>query len=205
MQQWCLRCVRCAGHADGSLCLLQPLLVAVLGSATGACNAHAGDMTLNMHALAPYMLDMHEVTMHKDPLYMPPRPRPPSMKCYHQSHVLRQKVISSRVQVYQGSLACIRASAEPLLVTFVTPCVTLFQTHQHPACLDILATCIELFGPQPTAANMLTHALYVSCSASEPIFSVSCTSKITAVVSRRQSCMHEQQGLASCWRALLHQ
>ena len=83
------------------------------------------------------------------------------------------------VQVYQGSLTCIRDSAEPLLSTFVNHCVTLFQTHQHPACLDILATCIELFGPQPTAANMLTHALYVSCSASEPVFSVSHTSNVS--------------------------
>ncbi len=90
------------------------------------------------------------------------------------------QLVHIMVQVYQGSLTCIRASAEPLLSTFVTPCVTLFQTHQHPACLDILATCIELFGPQPTATNMLTHALYVACSASEPIFSVSYTSNLKA-------------------------
>jgi len=99
------------------------------------------------------------------------------------------------VQVYQGSLTCIRDSAEPLLSTFVTPCVTLFQTHQHPACLDILATCIELFGPQPTAANMLTHALYVSCSASELIFSVSYTSNLSAATCQKQCCVHDQQGL----------
>ncbi|DBA84873.1 TPA: hypothetical protein ACH3X1_005892 [Trebouxia sp. C0004] len=80
-------------------------------------------------------------------------------------------VVSALCEVYQARLTCIRDSAEPLLSTFVTPCVTLFQIHQHPACLDILATCIELFGPQSTAANMLTHALFVSCSASEPIFS----------------------------------
>lgn len=45
MQQWCLRCVRCAVHVEGSLCLLQPLLMAVLVPAGGAHNAHAGHMT----------------------------------------------------------------------------------------------------------------------------------------------------------------
>ena len=77
------------------------------------------------------------------------------------------------VQVYQGSLTCLRKAAEPLLSTFVNPCVTLYHFHQHPSCLDILATCVELFGQQPTATLLLTHALYVTCSASEAIFKVS--------------------------------
>ncbi len=78
MQQWCLRCVRCAAHADGSLCLLQPLLMAVVVPAGGAYNAHAGNMILNVHTLAPYLLDMHEVTMHDYLLYPPPSPPAPN-------------------------------------------------------------------------------------------------------------------------------
>ncbi len=76
MHQWCQRCVRCAGHADASLCLQQSLLMAFLVPAGGAHNARAGDVTLNVYAPAPYVLDMHEVTMHRYPLYMRPSPPP---------------------------------------------------------------------------------------------------------------------------------
>ncbi len=44
--------------------------------AGGAHNARAGGVTLNIHAPAPYVLDMHEVTMHRHPLYMRPCPPP---------------------------------------------------------------------------------------------------------------------------------
>jgi len=44
--------------------------------AGGAHNARAGDVTLNVYAPAPYVLDMHEVTMHRHPLYMRPCPPP---------------------------------------------------------------------------------------------------------------------------------
>lgn len=76
------------------------------------------------------------------------------------------------VQVYQSSLTCMREAAEPLLSTFVNPCVTLYQSHQYPSCLDILATCVELFGQKPTATHLLTQALYMACSVSEPVFKV---------------------------------
>ena len=77
------------------------------------------------------------------------------------------------VQVYLSSLTCIRDSADSILLMFINPCVTLFQTHQHPPCLDVLAACVELFGQQATARDSLTHALYAVCSAAEPMLRVS--------------------------------
>ena len=91
----------------------------------------------------------------------------------HQEHMQSWHHSVCQLQVYHSSLMCIREAAEPLLSMFVNPCVGLFQTHQHPSCLNILSTCVEFFGQKPAAANMLTHALYTSCSASEPVFSVS--------------------------------
>ncbi len=55
--------------------------MAVLVPAGGAHNAHAGDMTLDLHTLAPYLLNTHEVTMHNYPLHMsapPLSPDPPT-------------------------------------------------------------------------------------------------------------------------------
>ncbi len=48
MQQWCLRCVRCAAYAVSAL---------FVHGSSGACwwyyNAHAGNMTSDLYALAP--------------------------------------------------------------------------------------------------------------------------------------------------------
>lgn len=76
------------------------------------------------------------------------------------------------LQVYCSALTSLREAAQPLLPALVTPCVTLFQAHQHPPCLDVLTSCVLYFGAAPAAANLLTHALYVACSASEPVFQV---------------------------------
>lgn len=76
-----------------------------------------------------------------------------------------------------------REAAQPLLPALATPCVTLFQTHQQPPCLDALASCVLYFSAVPAAANLLTHALYVACSASEPVFQVTSLEKFLQVLS----------------------
>lgn len=79
-------------------------------------------------------------------------------------------VISALCEVFCSTLTSMREAAQPLLPALATPCVTLFQTHQQPPCLDALASCVLYFSAVPAAANLLTHALYVACSASEPVF-----------------------------------
>ena len=58
-----------------------------------------------------------------------------------------------RLQVHQRTLLCLKHSCGDLLPAIVRSVVALFQEHQHPCCLDVLAVAAEFVDPAKAMAT----------------------------------------------------
>lgn len=75
------------------------------------------------------------------------------------------------MQVYQTGLLSVW-DAKSMLPGISSSLLSLFQSQQHPACLDVLADCVEYYARDPDVHNLFSHVLFVACSAAEPIMQV---------------------------------
>lgn len=75
------------------------------------------------------------------------------------------------LQVYQTGLLSVR-DAKAMLPGISSSLLGLFQSQRHPACLDVLADCVEYYARDADVNNLFSHVLYVVCSAAEPVMQV---------------------------------
>ena len=73
--------------------------------------------------------------------------------------------------MYQTGLLSVR-DAKAMLPGISSSLLGLFQSQRHPACLEVLADCVEYFGRDADVSNLFSHMLYVVCSAAEPVMQV---------------------------------
>lgn len=83
------------------------------------------------------------------------------------------------MQVYQTALLSVQ-DAKSMLPGITSSLLSLFQSQHHPACLDVLADCVEYHARDADLTGIFSHILDAVCTAAKHLMQVQQSTQLWA-------------------------